>query len=564
MTSSRQPLVLLPLLLTCSLLAPACGGDELGKDAPSEFHDAGAEFPGDAGGPGDAGEPDAVDAGVPDAGPQVRPSEALFAGTSIPRFELTLEQEAIDSLNAKPDSYVEGDLRFELDGQTLEFERIGVRLKGRIGSSRKLSQKAGFLLKFDKFQDKQTLLGLKKLALNNMVQDPSMIHERLGYMLFREMEVPAPRSAYATVHVNGALYGLYATIEATDNPVFLKHWFGSDDGNLYEGQYGSDLSVGQESTFDQDKGEDVGFADLTQLARALDQMNNPATFLEDADKVIDMDLYLRFAATELFLGHWDGYAAGKNNYYLYRRPSDGRWVFLPWGIDQTFVQYTDPWAAQGRLQQKCVASQPCKVKLARAYTQVLDSAFGLDLQEQALGLGSLLWPAVYMDPRKEVSVGTVYTKMSETLDFLNNRPADLQSRVGCVDPAQCPRCTVRPAPKGGKLAFCAQALSFADAEADCVTQGGHLVSIHDQATQDAVLAGARALSTGSWWLGLNDRVQEGDYTWTDGSPRHYTAWASGEPNNYGGDEDCTQMYGSGGAWNDSACNGAANFICALP
>ena len=561
MISLRQPLVLLPLLLICSLLAPACGGDEFGGEEPSDPRDAGADFQGDAGDAGDAGVPDA---GVPDAGPQVRPSEALFAGTSIPHFELTLDQKAIDALNAKPDSYVEGDLRFELDGRILELTRIGVRLKGRLGSSRKLSQKAGFLLKFDKYQDKQTLLGLKKLALNNMVQDPSMIHERLGYTLFREMEVPAPRSAYAMVYVNGALYGLYATIEATDNPVFLKHWFGSDDGNLYEGQYGSDLSVGQENTFDQDKGDDIGFADLTQLARALDQMTNPATFLEDAAKVIDMDLYVRFAATELFLGHWDGYAAARNNYYLYRRPSDGRWVFLPWGIDQTFVQYTDPWAAQGRMQQKCVASQPCKVKLARAYTQVLDSALGLDLQEQALDLGSLLWPAVYMDPRKEVSVGTVYTKMSETIDFLNNRPADIRSRVGCVDPTQCPRCTVRPAPKGGKLAFCAQPLSFTDAEADCVTQGGHLVSIHDQATQDAVLAGARALSTGSWWLGLNDQAQEGNYTWTDGTPRNYTAWASGEPNNYGGDEDCTQMYASGGAWNDSICNGTSNFICALP
>jgi hypothetical protein len=204
------------------------------------------------------------------------------------------------------------------------------------------------------------------------------------------------------------------------------------------------------------------------------------------------------------------------------------------------------------------------VKLARAYTQVIDSTLRLDLRDQALGLGSLIWPAVYADPRKEVSSGTVYTKMSETLDFLNKRSADIQSRVGCVDPATCPRCTLRPAPRGGKLAFCSESLSFTDAEADCVTQGGHLVSIHDQATQDVVLAGARALSTGSWWLGLNDRAQEGDFAWTDGKSRDFTAWAPGEPNNYGGDEDCTQMYGSGGAWNDSTCTGKSNFICALP
>ncbi|OJH35531.1 CotH kinase family protein [Cystobacter ferrugineus] len=561
MISPRSSL-LLPLLLLCSVFSSACGGDRSEEEPLPDVSDAGVGPHVDAGDSGDAG--GLGDAGIPDAGSVVRPSEALFAGTSIPLFELTLSQASIDALNAAPDTYVKGDLRLELDGQILELPQIGVRLKGQLGSARNLNQKAAFLLKFDKFQNKQTLFGLKKLALNNMVQDPSMIHERLGYTLFREMDVPAPRSAYAVVYLNGSMYGLYSTVEATDNSDFLEHWFGSDDGNLYEGQYGSDLNVGQEQTFDQDKGEDVGFADLTQLAQALDQMTNPATFLEDVSRVIDIDTYVRFAATELFLGHWDGYASYKNNFYLYRRPSDQRWVFIPWGIDQIFVQYTDPWLANGRVQQKCVASTPCKVKLARAYTQVLESALRLDLQNQALDLGSLIWPAVYADPRKEVSVGTVYTKMSETLDFLNKRPADIQSRVGCVDPAACPRCTVRPAPKGGSLAFCTQALSVPDAEADCVAQGGHLVSIHDQATQDAVFTGARALSTGQWWLGLTDRTVEGDFTWSDGSPRNYTAWASGEPNDYGGNEDCTQMLGTNGAWNDSSCSDKHNFVCALP
>ena len=562
MTSPR-PSLFLPLLFIGSLLISACGGTELEEIEPVPgVQDAGVDPKADAGGPSDAGS--LGDAGVPDAGPVVRPSEALFAGTSVPLFELTLPQASIDSLNATPDAYVTGALRFELDGKVTELQGVGVRLKGRLGSARKLSQKAGFLLKFDKFQDKQTLLGLKKLALNNMVQDPSMIHERLGYTLFRDMKVPAPRSAYAVVYVNGAMYGLYATVETTDNPEFLKHWFGSDDGNLYEGEYGSDLNVGQETAFDQDKGEDVKFADLTQLAQALDKMTNPATFLEDAAKVIDIDTYVRFAATELFLGHWDGYAAYRNNFYIYRRPSDQRWVFIPWGIDQTFVQYTDPWAAQGRVQQKCVASTPCKVKLAQAYTQVMESSLRLDLPNQALELGSMIWPAVYADPRKEVNVGGVYTKMSETLDFLKKRPADIQSRVGCVDPAACPRCTVRAAPKGGKLAFCNETLSFADAEADCVKQGGHLVSIHDQATQDAVFAGARAISGDAWWLGFSDRAVEGDFAWTDGTPRNFTAWSSGEPNNYNGDEDCTQMYGSGGLWNDSTCGGKSRFVCGLP
>jgi len=72
-----------------------------------------------------------------------------------------------------------------------------------------------------------------EVALNNMVQDPSLIHEQLAYMLFRDAGVPAPRSGYARVFVNGELYGLYATIEVIDYSEFLGQWYGYVEGNLY-------------------------------------------------------------------------------------------------------------------------------------------------------------------------------------------------------------------------------------------------------------------------------------------------------------------------------------------
>ena len=179
-------------------------------------------------------------------------------------------------------------------------------------------------------------------------------------------------------------------------------------------------------------------------------------------------------------------------------------------------------------------------------------------------LGLLLWPAVYEDPRREVSVGAVYDGISETLDFLNNRPADIQSHLECVEPAKCLHCTHQPAPDGGNLAFCTQKLSAPDAEASCVSQGGHLVSIHDQDTQDAVFNGAWALSNERWWLGLTDRAVEGEFLWSDASPVDYTSWAWDEPNDSGGKEDCTEMLGWSGEWNDTSCDDMNNFVCALP
>jgi hypothetical protein len=55
------------------------------------------------------------------------------------------------------------------------------------------------------------------------------------------------------LYVNGQAYGLYANVEAEDK-TFLRRWFTSDDGNLYEeGQ--TDFVSGAEQTFDLETNE---------------------------------------------------------------------------------------------------------------------------------------------------------------------------------------------------------------------------------------------------------------------------------------------------------------------
>jgi hypothetical protein len=539
------------------------------------------------------------------------PSDRLFNHDGIARIDLTFDALASESLWNDPSAYVHADAQIELaDGEVLVLPDIGLRLKGRYGSFRSLDGKSAFLLRFDEWTSDQEPLGLEKLALNNMVQDPSMIHEQLAYMLMRDAGVPAPRSGYARVFVNGELYGLYATIEATDNTEYLESWYGEDEGNLYEGQYGSDLEDGWITSYDQDNGVDVGFTDLQTLKEALDAMVTPDTFLTDADAVIDMSRYVQFAATEIFLGHWDGYAWTRNNYFLYHGP-DGRWTFMPWGIDQTFWDYLPIWGGDGRVEEMCGQSLPCRQALEGAFTDVIDRVDTLQLVTYADVLLALIDQAMQEDPRKEVDAGTVYWAIDMTQEFLLNRPADVQAQFICTDPAaldddgdgssgcgwdcndgdidvypgapevcnfqdddcngqldddpMCPQCVTTPSPSGGTLAYCFQNRTYLDAEADCVAQGGHLVSIHDQATQDEVQAGAFGRGGGDWWIGADDLAQEGQFEWTDGTPFDYTAWADGEPNNWGEVENCAHLWSwSGGPWNDLDCNSSIYYVCRLP
>ena len=60
------------------------------------------------------------------------------------------------------------------------------------------------------------------------------------------------------------------------------------------------------------------------------------------------------------------------------------------------------------------------------------------------------------------------------------------------------------------------------------------------------------------WLGFT-RKSDNKFYWIDDTPLkgHYSAWGSGEPNNWGNNEHCGNMHGKGGSegkWNDLSCD----------
>ncbi len=501
-------------------------------------------------------------------GEQPDPADALFAPGTVAEFDISLSETSIAVLQADGKIFVPGSLSATIGDQQLDLPNIGVRLKGNYGSYHTLDEKAAFLLDFNRYVPGQTFLGLEKLALNNMVQDPSMQREVLGYRLFRAGGAPAPRAAHAVVTVNGFPYGLYTTVESADNDVLLDEWYGDHHGNLYEGAYGSDLSFDLLSSFDLDNGDNVDFADLVELILVLDSVSDPEQFVDIVGAAVDLDLYLTTAATSLYLGDWDGYAWSRNNYYMYRRPVDQRWVWMPWGIDQTMADDLDPFAGKGRLTQMCNASLECRIMLAEKYEEVVARVEALALASEAAVLGEQLNAAADADPRKPYDMGTVQATIANNIAFLTNRGPELLEQLVCIDTntPMCSQCTIMPLsdPDEGDAAFCLLERDWAGAEADCVLQGGHLISVHDQDTQDFLTSTAFEIADSNWWIGLGDSASEGTFAWSDGTPLDFTAWNGGEPNN-SGEEDCVHLAAwAGGSWNDLSCATEAPYICWLP
>ncbi|HMI94069.1 MAG TPA: CotH kinase family protein [Polyangiales bacterium] len=121
------------------------------------------------------------------------------------------------------------------DGITLT--QVGVRNKGQT-SFQPVSGKPGFSVKLDELVAGQKLDGLKKLLLNNTVQDPTWCNETLTYETYRRAGLPAPRVAFAVVTLNDQPKGIYSIGEAV-NAQFLARHYGQDmdQGNLYEGPW---------------------------------------------------------------------------------------------------------------------------------------------------------------------------------------------------------------------------------------------------------------------------------------------------------------------------------------
>lgn len=108
--------------------------------------------------------------------------------------------------------------------------------------------------------------------------------------------------------------------------------------------------------------------------------------------------------------------------------------------------------------------------------------------------------------------------------------------------------------------------TWAAAEADCVSKGGHLASISD--LNENLFAYAPAASSVGAWLGATK--SSGSWKWVDGASTSYLLgnWKTSEPNGIGNSfctfYCCGPQDANAGRFADTSCSETRNYICKKP
>ena len=338
----------------------------------------------------------------------------VFNGQRVPEYRLVLSPESIESLKKEPKAYTEATF---ICGE-VRLENVGIRLKGFIGSFRPFDgqSKSGFTVKFNAFKKSQRFLGLKKMQLNNAVQDSSFIRERLGYMLFRQAGLPAPRVGHATVVVNDQPFGLYVQVEAATDD-FLARWFEDASGDLYEGP--TDITNWKNLDLDSNP-ETAKRGLLLAFSRAAEEAAD-ARDLTPLREWLDLGHFARFLAMEILTDHWDGYIS-PNNYRVYRNPADGKFYFIPHGADQLFRNSINSLhgSSRGRsvVTEAFRSSEEGRQLIEEAMRYLLATVWNpARLEEQARQDYERLHPHIVADPKRPFDLMEVEDRVKDTLGY---------------------------------------------------------------------------------------------------------------------------------------------------
>jgi hypothetical protein len=412
----------------------------------------------------DAGSP-RVDARVPrEPAPDLgdEDSDYLFDPDVLRTFELRLHEDDLAFLDADPkaEEYVPGEMVFE--GKRVA--PVGIRYKGSTGSfvgclsggfpptGKKTCPKLGMKIKIDYGDPEAKFYGQKKLLFHAMNSDRSLMRERLGYGLYRELGVHAARAVHVQLLINGQFSGLYLLVEEIDGRFTRSRFADGGHGNLYKEAWPTlpDPAL-YLPALETNRDEDPVTDKMVAFARALhdaDDESLPGV----VEQWMDSDYAARFVAVDRTIRHDDGpyhwycqtpnassaawhnqrpfgsSVCGNHNFFWYEDTGADRLWPVPWDLDNAMPNMLGFTTVQARWDD---LSQSCERTIAGAFGQQMPATCDPLQRAWALGLRTKIRAAMQElteGPMSEAAVSEKLGRWAQQIEPVVERASALYPR----------------------------------------------------------------------------------------------------------------------------------------
>lgn len=253
--------------------------------------------------------------------PKLQPRMAEYA--------LVIPPEAMAKFQADPWT-PDQDATFQANGQTLP---VKVRLRG--ASARFFDKKSWNV----SFVDKSKFEGRTSLNLIAEYADASMIAEKMAYDLLAAMRVPASRTTYVRLTVNGRYEGVFLEVEQI-NKAFLKaNAFPDDDASIYRAGWKDTEFKTWKVPYQGDWVKKTNEREPSDaLWTVLDVINHtPEPQLVAAlEKNLEVESYVRSMVMDALMSN--NYVEDSESYFLQDKIT-GRWRYVPWDLNNVDARW---------------------------------------------------------------------------------------------------------------------------------------------------------------------------------------------------------------------------------
>lgn len=247
--------------------------------------------------------------------------ETLFGFDKMATVDLEMPEETWQKIVSKASDKNYRECSVTVNGE--RFDNVAIRTKGASSlDDVKLmkSDRYSFTLKLNKYEKGQSCQGLTKLLLNNNIWDATQMKDAVVYDMCRYIGLPAPRTNYARITLNGKLHGYYLLVEPIDKR-FCRHNWPDEDTNIYKPYHnlaykGEDMKHYTEiSDYAKVRGGEASMQRVVEALKSVDEGR-------DIEEHVDVESVMKYMALQTIAVNFDC-MTGNNTQNYYLREADG-------------------------------------------------------------------------------------------------------------------------------------------------------------------------------------------------------------------------------------------------